>query len=171
MAEAAIKIKKSKTKTKLTKVSQTLTTGRRKTAIARVFMREGKGSITVNGKSLDKYFARETSRMMVRQPLEVMNLADKFDIKATVCGGGNTGQAGAIRLGIARALVQYDEQGHPEAGVTLIAGSEIAPGTKAPLTTRKVLRKAKLLTRDPRVVERKKVGHHKARKSLQFSKR
>jgi small subunit ribosomal protein S9 len=122
-------------------------TGRRKTSAARVFLRKGSGAIIVNGKPLDEFFGRETSRMIVRQPLELTQMADKFDIKVNVAGGGITGQAGAIRLGIARALVEYDE--------TL----------KAPL------RRAGFMTRDARAVERKKVGLHKARRATQFSKR
>jgi small subunit ribosomal protein S9 len=122
-------------------------TGRRKSSAARVFLRPGKGSIVVNGKALDQFFGRETSRMIVRQPLELTKLGEKFDIMVTVEGGGNTGQAGAIRLGIARALVQYDE------------------------TLKSPLRKAGLMTRDAREVERKKVGLHKARRASQFSKR
>ena len=122
-------------------------TGRRKTSAARVFLRKGGGAIVVNGKPLDEFFGRETSRMIVRQPLELTQMADKFDIKVNVGGGGITGQAGAIRLGIARALVEYDE--------TL----------KAPL------RRAGFMTRDARAVERKKVGLHKARRATQFSKR
>jgi small subunit ribosomal protein S9 len=122
-------------------------TGRRKTSAARVFLRKGNGQIVVNGKSLDDFFGRETSRMIVRQPLELTQMSDKFDIKVNVVGGGITGQAGAIRLGIARALVEYDE--------TL----------KAPL------RRAGFMTRDARAVERKKVGLHKARRATQFSKR
>jgi small subunit ribosomal protein S9 len=122
-------------------------TGRRKTSAARVFLRKGSGAIVVNGKPLDEFFGRETSRMIVRQPLELTQMADKFDIKVNVAGGGITGQAGAIRLGIARALVAYDE--------TL----------KAPL------RRAGFMTRDARAVERKKVGLHKARRATQFSKR
>ena len=122
-------------------------TGRRKTSAARVFLRKGGGAIVVDGKPLDEFFGRETSRMIVRQPLELTQMADKFDIKVNVAGGGITGQAGAIRLGIARALVAYDE--------TL----------KAPL------RRAGFMTRDARAVERKKVGLHKARRATQFSKR
>jgi small subunit ribosomal protein S9 len=121
--------------------------GRRKTSAARVFLRKGNGAIVVNGKPLDEFFGRETSRMIVRQPLELTQMVDKFDIKVNVAGGGITGQAGAIRLGIARALVEYDE--------TL----------KAPL------RRAGFMTRDARAVERKKVGLHKARRATQFSKR
>ena len=122
-------------------------TGRRKTSAARVFLRKGNGAIEVNGKPLDQFFGRETSRMIVRQPLELTQMSDKFDVKVNVAGGGITGQAGAIRLGIARALVEYDE--------TL----------KAPL------RRAGFMTRDAREVERKKVGLHKARRATQFSKR
>ena len=122
-------------------------TGRRKTSAARVFLRAGNGDITVNNKSLDKYFGRETSRMIVRQPLELVELLEKFDIQITVAGGGSNGQAGAIRHGITRALMQYDEALRPS------------------------LRKAGYVTRDARMVERKKVGLRKARKKRQFSKR
>ena len=122
-------------------------TGRRKSSTARVFLRPGKGSIVVNERPLDTFFGRETSRMIVRQPLELTKLTEKFDVMVTVEGGGNTGQAGAIRLGIARALVVYDENLKPE------------------------LRKAGFMTRDAREVERKKVGLHKARRATQFSKR
>jgi small subunit ribosomal protein S9 len=122
-------------------------TGRRKTAAARVFLGSGAGQITVNAKPLDEFFGRETSRMVVRQPLEVAHLTDKLDVKVTVRGGGASGQAGAIRHGIARALVDYDE------------------------TLRGPMRAAGFLTRDAREVERKKVGLRKARKRPQFSKR
>jgi len=122
-------------------------TGRRKSSTARVFLRSGKGNIVVNGRPLDEFFGRETSRMIVRQPLEVTQMADKFDISVTVEGGGITGQAGAIRLGLARALVEYND------------------------TLKSDLRKAGLMTRDAREVERKKVGLHKARRATQFSKR
>lgn len=122
-------------------------TGRRKTSSARVFIRPGSGRIVVNGAELDRYFGRETARMVVRQPLEAAGLADKFDVRATVSGGGGSGQAGAIRHGLARALVRYDE------------------GLKADL------RAGGFLTRDDREVERKKVGLHKARRRPQFSKR
>ncbi|SEI60387.1 30S ribosomal protein S9 [Frateuria terrea] len=128
-------------------IQQNYGTGRRKTSAARVFLRKGNGAIEVNGKPLDQFFGRETSRMIVRQPLELTQSADKFDIKVTVAGGGITGQAGAIRLGIARALVEYDE------------------------TLKSPLRKAGFVTRDAREVERKKVGLHKARRATQFSKR
>ena len=122
-------------------------TGRRKSSTARVFLRAGKGSIVVNGRPLDEFFGRETSRMIVRQPLELTKMTDKFDISVTVEGGGITGQAGAIRLGIARSLVEYDD------------------------TLKGELRKAGFMTRDAREVERKKVGLHKARRATQFSKR
>ncbi len=122
-------------------------TGRRKSSTARVFLRPGSGSITVNQKSLDQYFGRETSRMVVRQPLELTETLEKFDVYVTVAGGGGTGQAGAIRHGITRALMEYDEE------------------------LRSPLRKAGYVTRDARAVERKKVGLHKARKKPQFSKR
>ena len=122
-------------------------TGRRKTAAARVFISTGTGRIMVNSQPLDEFFGRETARMVVRQPLQVAELADKLDLKVTVRGGGNTGQAGAIRHGIARALVEYDE------------------------TLRGPMRQAGFLTRDARAVERKKVGLRKARKRPQFSKR
>ena len=122
-------------------------TGRRKSSAARVFLRPGKGQITVNGRSLDTFFGRETSRMIVRQPLELTKTSDKFDVLVTVEGGGMTGQAGAIRLGIARALVDYDD------------------------TLKSPLRKAGFMTRDAREVERKKVGLHKARRATQYSKR
>ena len=127
--------------------AQNYGTGRRKTSSARVFLRKGQGRILVNGKPLDEFFGRETSRMIVRQPLELTQMSDKFDISVNVDGGGITGQAGAIRLGIARALVEYDES------------------LKSPL------RKAGFMTRDARAVERKKVGLHKARRATQFSKR
>ncbi len=122
-------------------------TGRRKTSTARVFMRRGTGNIVVNSKPLDQYFGRQTARMIVRQPLERAEMADKLDVTVTVSGGGGSGQAGAIRHGIARALLKYDE-GY-----------------------RVTLRKAGFLTRDAREVERKKVGLRKARRATQYSKR
>ena len=122
-------------------------TGRRKSAKARVYMTAGDGSIRVNQRSLDDYFGRETARMIVRQPLELVQLTDKFDVTVTVRGGGGFGQAGAIRHGITRALMAYDE------------------------TLRPALRSAGFVTRDSRSVERKKVGLRKARKKPQFSKR
>ncbi|KAG0086942.1 hypothetical protein BGZ92_007729 [Podila epicladia] len=122
-------------------------TGRRKTAVARVFMKAGEGRIVVNGKPVDEYFARETSRMIVRQPLELTNFTSTFDFKVNVRGGGETGQAGAVRHGITRALMDYD---------LLLKGA---------------LSKAGFVTRDARAVERKKMGRHKARRKKQFSKR
>ena len=122
-------------------------TGRRKTSTARVFLRNGGGDITVNQRPLDQYFGREVARMIVRQPLELVDLIGKFDIKVTVVGGGSFGQAGAIRHGITRALMEYDE------------------------ALRGTLRGAGFVTRDAREVERKKVGLRKARKRPQFSKR
>ena len=122
-------------------------TGRRKSSTARVFLSRGNGDIVVNRRPLDQYFGRETARMVIRQPLEVADMLGKVDIKVNVSGGGNTGQAGAIRHGITRALLQYDELLRP------------------------VLRKAGFVTRDSRKVERKKVGLHKARKRPQYSKR
>ena len=122
-------------------------TGRRKTAIARVFLKPGKGAIVVNSKPVDEFFSRETGRMVVRQPLVLTNHLGTFDISVNVRGGGESGQAGAVRHGISRALVAYDEALKPS------------------------LRKAGLVTRDAREVERKKVGLHKARRRKQFSKR
>jgi small subunit ribosomal protein S9 len=122
-------------------------TGRRKTSTARVFIAQGSGNIVVNDKTLEQYFGREVARMIVRQPLELVDLVDKFDIKITVKGGGSFGQAGAIRHGLTRALMEYDE------------------------TLRQPLRAAGFVTRDAREVERKKVGLRKARKKPQFSKR
>jgi small subunit ribosomal protein S9 len=122
-------------------------TGRRKTSTARVFLKAGKGAITVNDRPLDQFFGRQTARMIVRQPLQLMNLSDQLDVEVTVSGGGTTGQAGAIRHGLTRALMEYDEALRPK------------------------LRKAGFVTRDARAVERKKVGFRKARRATQFSKR
>jgi len=122
-------------------------TGRRKSSTARVFVTRGTGQITVNNRPLDEFFGRETARMIVRQPLEKVEMTDTFDIKATVEGGGISGQAGAIRMGLTRALMEYDGE------------------------LRKPLRKAGFVTRDAREVERKKVGLHKARRATQYSKR
>ena len=122
-------------------------TGRRKTSTARVYLRPGNGNITVNDRSLDEFFGRKTARMIVRQPLELVSMESKFDVSVTVAGGGITGQAGAIRHGLTRALIEYDE------------------------TLRKPLRDAGYVTRDAREVERKKVGFRKARRGTQFSKR
>jgi small subunit ribosomal protein S9 len=123
------------------------TIGRRKSSSARVFLTLGSGNIIVNGRPLDQFFGRETARMIVRQPLETADMASRVDVRVTVIGGGTSGQAGAIRHGIARALVEFNEE------------------------LRRPLRKAGFLTRDSREVERKKVGLHKARRAPQFSKR
>jgi small subunit ribosomal protein S9 len=122
-------------------------TGRRKSSVARVFLKKGKGKMVVNGKALDDYFARQTGRMIVRQPLELTSHLESFDIMVNVAGGGESGQAGAVRHGITRALLDYDE------------------------TLKPTLSSAGLVTRDAREVERKKVGLHKARRRKQFSKR
>jgi small subunit ribosomal protein S9 len=127
--------------------SQYYGTGRRKTATARVFLQAGNGNIVINDRTLDQYFGREVARMIVRQPLEKVDLVNKFDVMVSVAGGGSFGQAGAIRHGITRALMQYDE------------------------TLRPPLRQAGYVTRDAREVERKKVGLRKARKRPQYSKR
>ena len=127
--------------------NQNYGTGRRKSAVARVYIRPGKGDIVVNGKPVDQFFSRETGRMIVRQPLALTDNLNRFDIKVNVDGGGESGQAGAVRHGITRALIDYDE------------------------TLKPVLKKAGLVTRDAREVERKKVGLHKARRRKQFSKR
>jgi small subunit ribosomal protein S9 len=130
-----------------TQSQQNYGTGRRKSAVARVYIRPGTGTITVNGRPVDEFFSRETGRMIVRQPLELTNMLTTFDISVNVAGGGESGQAGAVRHGITRALIEYD----------------------AALKT--VLKKAGLVTRDAREVERKKVGLHKARRRHQYSKR
>ena len=128
-------------------VEQYYGTGRRKSSSARVYLKAGAGAITINNRSIEEYFGRETSRMVVRQPLQTVELTDKFDVDVSVEGGGPSGQAGAIRLGITRALLQYDE------------------------SFRESLRKEGFVTRDARAVERKKVGLRKARRGVQFSKR
>jgi small subunit ribosomal protein S9 len=128
-------------------IEQYYGTGRRKSSTARVFLRQGDGKITVNARPLDEYFGRETSRMVVRQPLHLIDRLTNFDIYVTVAGGGNTGQAGAIRHALTRALIEYDS------------------------SFRSPLRKAGFVTRDAREVERKKIGLHKARKRPQYSKR
>ena len=127
--------------------SASIATGRRKSSSARVYLKPGKGAITVNGRPLDEFFGRKTGVMIVRQPLELVQMADSVDITVTVEGGGITGQAGAIRHGITRALIEYDSE------------------------LRKPLRAAGFVTRDAREVERKKVGRRKARRGTQFSKR
>jgi small subunit ribosomal protein S9 len=128
-------------------VEQYYGTGRRKSSSARVYLKSGSGAITVNNRTIEEYFGRETSRMVVRQPLDTTDMLNKFDINVSVSGGGPSGQAGAIRLGITRALLQYDE------------------------TFRESLRKEGFVTRDAREVERKKIGLRKARRGVQFSKR
>ena len=128
-------------------VEQYYGTGRRKSSAARVYLKSGNGAITINKKSIEDYFGRETSRMVVRQPLQTVDAVNTFDINVMVSGGGPSGQAGAIRLGITRALLEYDE------------------------TFREALRKEGFVTRDAREVERKKVGLRKARRGVQFSKR
>jgi small subunit ribosomal protein S9 len=125
----------------------TIATGRRKTSVARVFLRNGKGAMSINNRSLGEYFGRETERMIVLQPLEVTQAGGSFDIEVNVQGGGTSGQAGAIRHGITRALIQVNAEFRPP------------------------LKKAGFVTRDPRAVERKKYGRHKARKRPQYSKR
>lgn len=135
-------------------------TGRRKSSVARVFLKQGAGSIVINGRTLDQYFGRETARMVVRQPLVLLDIENKFDIYVTVKGGGSSGQAGAVRHGITRALVEYDEEGTKGGSTT---GGEVS--------FRQLLRRAGYITRDARAVERKKVGRHKARKGTQYSKR
>jgi len=122
-------------------------TGRRKSSTARVYLAKGSGNITVNNRTLEQYFGRETGQMMVRQPLELLEVVDQFDFNITVSGGGITGQAGAIRHGMTRALIEFDD------------------------SYRKPLRQAGFVTRDAREVERKKIGLHKARKRPQYSKR
>ncbi len=122
-------------------------TGRRKSSVARVFLTPGSGKIVINDKTIEEYFGRDTSRMIVVQPFDKLDINDQWDVKCTVVGGGNTGQAGAIRLGISRALLESDEE------------------------LRKPLRAEGFLTRDARKVERKKVGLRKARRAVQFSKR
>ena len=122
-------------------------TGRRKSSVARVYVSKGSGNIVTNNRPIDEYFGRETARMTIRQPLELLGMLNSVDIRANVAGGGESGQAGAMQLGIARALVDYDESNRP------------------------ALRKGGFLTRDARIVERKKVGLHKARKRPQYSKR
>jgi small subunit ribosomal protein S9 len=131
----------------MAQTEQYYATGRRKSSSARVYLRPGKGEITINKRPLDQYFGRETARMIVRQPLDLTDMKDKFDIAVSVTGGGISGQAGAIRHGITRALIAYEE------------------------SLRSSLRKAGFVTRDARTVERKKVGLHKARRAPQYSKR
>ena len=128
-------------------VTQNYGTGRRKTSAARVFLRPGNGAITINGKTIEDFFCRETARMVVRQPLELLEVGNRFYVFVTVAGGGPSGQSGAIRHGLTRALIEFDE------------------------SFRGKLREAGFVTRDAREVERKKVGLRKARRAVQFSKR
>lgn len=145
-------------------------TGRRKTSCARVFLRPGKGNIVVNQLPLDKYFGRETARMVVRQPLLLVKADAQFDIVVTVRGGGASGQAGAIRHGVTRALIAYEKIKNPSVAA-LAEKDDAEEGAAASLSWHRQLRAAGFVTRDSRVVERKKVGHKKARKSEQYSKR
>lgn len=148
-------------------------TGRRKSSTARVYLRPGTGSVTINKKGLEEYFGgRDAYKIMVMQPLELVDLKDKFDILVNVQGGGNTGQAGAIRHGITRALINYDEASLPDKAKEEdeSEGDSGSTGGSAK-SFRRILRKAGLVTRDPRKVERKKPGLRKARKQEQFSKR
>ena len=147
----------------MAQLQQDYGTGRRKTSSARVFLRPGNGTITVNNQSLDSYFGRETARMIVRQPLIALDVLEKFDVYATVVGGGISGQAGALRHGITRALIQHENRNIDQDDDEDEGGSGGA--------WHRQLRKEGFVTRDPRVVERKKVGRHKARKGTQFSKR
>lgn len=153
------------------KLKQNYGTGRRKTCSARAFLRSGKGNIVVNRRSLEEYFGRKTARMVVRQPLELVEVADKFDILVTVKGGGIMGQAGAIRHAISRALIQYDEALNPPATTETEEGESGKGSSGSATSFRRILRRAGYVTRDAREVERKKVGLHKARKRPQYSKR
>lgn len=162
-------------------------TGRRKSCVARVFLKAGNGAINVNGRKLEDYFTRPTLRMVVRQPLELLNLVSNFDLYITVKGGGASGQAGAVRHGITRALIQYDEQTTAPVASTNKKPAKLAVKNNENeneaedgetdsqesehLTYRQKLRAAGFVTRDARKVERKKVGLRKARKAVQFSKR
>ena len=142
-------------------------TGRRKESVARVFLKKGSGKFTVNGRELADYFPRETVRMIIARPMNEVGMNDRFDIMVTVKGGGISGQAGAVRLGIARALVDYDEEGGKAKGGTV----KVVAEEGGSLTFRQKLRQGGHLTRDARCVERKKFGLRKARKRCQFSKR
>jgi small subunit ribosomal protein S9 len=154
-----LKINNSWNELSMAELTQYYGTGRRKSSVARVFLRPGSGNVLVNNREIADYFPRETARMVIRQPLVAVDMLGKFDLYITVKGGGISGQAGAVRLGIARALVAYDEE-----GATGGEGSDEH-------SFRRILRGEDLLTRDARRVERKKVGLHKARKATQYSKR
>jgi len=147
MSQTSKYLKELSVKMAQQKKEQYYGTGRRKSSVARVYLHPGTGNITVNGNKIEDYFGRKTAIMIVKQPLNITEQNDKYDINATVTGGGSSGQAGAIRLGISRALLEHDEEKRP------------------------TLRKAGYLTRDSRMVERKKIGLHKARKKPQYSKR
>jgi small subunit ribosomal protein S9 len=140
---------------------QFVATGRRKTSSARVFLRPGKGNMLINGKSLEDFFGRETARMIVMQPLVAVNALGQFDAYITVKGGGISGQAGAIRHGLTRALIKYEQDNF----------ADDEGGESGSSSWHRTLRQSGYVTRDPRMVERKKVGRHKARKGTQFSKR
>ncbi len=144
-------------------------TGRRKSSTARVFLKPGTGNISINAKSVDQYFGRETARMVVQQALEAVEMTDKFDLRITVRGGGDMGQAGAIRHGITRALIKYDEEFLNKKGANEPSAEEFENIKEN--SYRRILRKVGFVTRDSREVERKKVGHRKARKKEQYSKR
>lgn len=169
MAKAASKKAKA--------IEQYYGTGRRKSSVARVFIRPGAGKMTINQRSLEDYFSRETARMVVMQPLNLLNVANQFDLYITVVGGGVSGQAGAVRHGITRALMACDEVSGESAAVASapvsIAQNDDEEGEagEGALSWRKQLRVAGFVTRDARKVERKKVGLHKARKARQFRKR
>jgi small subunit ribosomal protein S9 len=148
-------------KSKKAAIVQNYGTGRRKSSVARVFLRKGQGKMTINGRSLTEYFGRRTHQIIACQPLDLLGLQDKFDVLITVAGGGHTGQAGAVRLGLTRALIELDET-----GISKIEGEEVNENSY-----RRQLRRVGYVTRDSREVERKKVGRPKARKKKQFSKR
>jgi small subunit ribosomal protein S9 len=152
--------------TKSATAKQFYGTGRRKSSTARVFLKTGTGKITINSLSVEEYFGRSTARMVVNQALQAVQMADKVDIKITVRGGGDMGQAGAIRHGIARALINFDEE-----FLNKNASNQEEFATIADNSFRRILRKAGFVTRDSREVERKKVGRRKARKKEQYSKR
>lgn len=149
-------------------------TGRRKTCQARVYIQKGNGNIVINKRSLEEYFGgRKAAHMIVKQPLALLGVEGQFDIKVNVCGSGIMGQAGAIRHGITRALIQYDETGNDSMPIQVSVSDdeEGEEGSGGPMSYRSALRKAGYVTRDARKVERKKVGHRKARKVEQYSKR
>lgn len=154
-------------------VEQYYGTGRRKSAIARVFLKKGTGQISINNRTLEEYFGgRKAAHMVVRQPLECVEMGENFDIKIRVHGSGPMGQASAIRHGITRALLDYDESGMQPAAAPMVSSEDDEDGEGGGIQTfRQILRKAGYVTRDSRCVERKKVGHRKARKVEQYSKR